>query len=325
MPALPTILLILAALSVGATIIAAMVAFRSSREAQSAIFPIVKEEEANRARRARISIFIWLAITALLMGGWLASLRFTTPGNASRLANTGQSDTTGTPAVPTVTPSLETPNPSPTVIKIIVDETQAATITVGPEATLPLAPSATTAATNPPTATSTSLPPTATATSVPPTATPTTPPTATPSPTATSTPTSTVTPKPPTPTPTSLADAARIPTVARTPAPAGVKMGPIQFGTEVTDDMELINPGTIFPANVGTIYAVYPFSGIEKGLNFAVVWYQNGVELAREETEWQFGETGDSFSFIVPRGPGLYKLELYINDSVVATKLFEVR
>lgn len=102
-------------------------------------------------------------------------------------------------------------------------------------------------------------------------------------------------------------------------------MGPIQFGPDVTDDVQVINPGTVLPADIETVYAVYPFSGMEKGLNFGAVWYRNGVELGREETEWQFGESGNSFSFVIPRGTGLYKLELYVNDTVVATKIFEIR
>jgi hypothetical protein len=80
----------------------------------------------------------------------------------------------------------------------------------------------------------------------------------------------------------------------------------------------------MFPDGTATVYASYPFSGMSKGLEFSVVWYKNGVELIRDETEWQFGDKAYSYTFITPRGPGLYKLELYINDTVAATKLFEV-
>ena len=63
MASLPTILLILAALSAGATVIAIIVAFRSQREAQSAIFPIVREQESVRAQRATVALllrpFLW--------------------------------------------------------------------------------------------------------------------------------------------------------------------------------------------------------------------------------------------------------------------------
>jgi hypothetical protein len=102
-------------------------------------------------------------------------------------------------------------------------------------------------------------------------------------------------------------------------------MGPIQFGTGVTDDLEIINPGIVFSPDIDTVYALYPFRGMEEGLEFTTVWYHNGVELGREGTAWEFGEMGNSFSFMKSRGPGLYKLELYVNDSVVATKLFEIR
>jgi hypothetical protein len=64
---------------------------------------------------------------------------------------------------------------------------------------------------------------------------------------------------------------------------------------------------------------------MQKGVNFTAVWYKNGVEVAREETTWQYGERASSFSFLVPRGEGLYKLELYVNDTVMASDLFEVR
>jgi hypothetical protein len=101
-------------------------------------------------------------------------------------------------------------------------------------------------------------------------------------------------------------------------------MGPIRFAEGVTDDFEPVNPDRTFSTDVERVYAIYPFSGMEKGLDFAAIWYHNGVELAREETEWQYGEEATSFNFLRLRGPGLYKLELYVNDSIVATNLFEV-
>jgi hypothetical protein len=102
-------------------------------------------------------------------------------------------------------------------------------------------------------------------------------------------------------------------------------MGPIQFATEITEEFEAVNPNDVFPNGSGTIYAVYPFSGMQKEVDFKSVWYRNGVELARDESKWQWGERARSYSFLVPRGTGLYKLELYVNDSVVASGLFEIR
>jgi hypothetical protein len=129
---LPTILLISAAASIGATVIAGLMAFRSTREARTAIFPILREEETNRARRAKVSVVVWIAVTALLLGGWLASLQLTTVDLTAPVAATGQPAATvaefvtlapdtptpataaEAPAAPTFTPAPPPPTPAPT-------------------------------------------------------------------------------------------------------------------------------------------------------------------------------------------------------------------
>lgn len=316
MPPLPTILLILAAISAGATTIAVLVAIRSTREARSAIFPIVKEEETLRAQRARISILFWLAVTALLLGGWLAAVRLApapAPGTVAAVSATAPAVFAGT-ATPTATTAGNLPPAAPTQTAI-----PSQTPTPLPPSPPPTESPGPTFTPLPPTSTSTPspLPPTATAT---PTATST----PTPQPTATFTPTPT--PPPPTATPTSQADAARLPPPStRTPAPPGVRIGPIRFAEDITPDFKPVNPGRVFSPAIQTIYAVYPFKGMDKGLDFSMVWFQNGVEIAREDTQWEYGDRGTSYSFLRLRGPGLYKLELYVNDTVVATSLFEIR
>jgi hypothetical protein len=298
MPPLPTILLILAALSTGATVIAILVAIRSGREAKSAIFPIVREEETVKARRARLSTFIWLAATALFLGGWLAAQRLNPAGPIPTAETAQVSPVSPTAAMDAPPPTTQ---PAPTQAPPVVDQP-----------TLPPAPAADTPAPLAPSATP--LPPTATATQTP------EPPTATPAPTNTATATIT-----PTPTPTATPTPVRLgPASSRTPAPTGVKMGPIQFSADVTDDFEAVNPAKVFSRGTSLVYAVYPFSGMQKGLEFTTVWYKNGVELGRETTPWEYGETAASFNFITITGPGLYKLELWVNDTVVATNMFEI-
>ncbi len=325
MASLPTILLILAAISIGGMVIAILIAFRSHREAESAIFPIVREEESIRAQRARISIFIWVAITALFLGGWLATFRLTAPGDTDKTdtVTSNQSTQIDQPAkvdqpteVAIQEPATETPlpvlEPSPTTNA--EPEVQPLTSAATPTNTPAPPPSPT--PTEPPPATFTSEPSsTFTPTSPPPTATPT----ETPVP-----PTDTPTPIPPTE--TSTLAALEIPTSApRTPAPPVTKMGPIQFAEDITPDIEPVNPNTVFLNGIAKVYAVYPFNGIQKGIDFTVVWYQNGVEIDRTKEEWPWGQRGRGYMFLVPRGKGLYKLELYVNDTVVATGLFEVQ
>ncbi len=342
---LPTILLILAALSLGATIIAIIIAFRSDREARSAIFPIVREEEAVRAQRARVSVFIWAAVTALFLGGWLASLRLgiglaplEADAPTAEAAPTEESvvfvteditptvEETATTAVilaeetPVAVEPTATPE-EPTAVTEPVATEPPAVAEVPTDTPVPPTPEPPTATAVPPTATS--APPTATApptdTPVPPTATPSetpVPPTATGTATVTNTPTATATPTP----------LPRLPTSGpRTPAPQGARMGPIKFATDISPSNEPVNPDDTFTEGVEKVYAVFPYEGMQDGLEFKVIWYQNGEELWRDEDEWQWGDEASFYSFIDDPNEGLYKLELHVNDSVLATGLFEVR
>jgi hypothetical protein len=320
---LPTILLILAAVSIGATVIAMLIALRSAREARSAIFPIVREEETVRAQRARVAVFLLSALTALFKGGWLATLRLFPLSGTAPVADTESAQPAATVALAFVT-ETPSPTPQPPVVEATLIPTQPAqvepTSTSLPPATLP--PVAT-----PTPALESAAAPAAVETS------PTQPPAPTPLPSPTTvpvlptaTPVNTPIPPPPTATATLAAVAAQIPTTGpRTPAPAGAKMGPIQFATDITPNIEPINPDDFFPQNIEAVYAVYPYSGMVDGVDFAAVWYQNGAELWRDEQKWRWGSTAQFYSFLNPPGEGLYKLELYVNDSVVATGLFEVR
>ena len=344
MATLPNILLLLVALSVGATVIAALIAFRSQREASIAIFPIVREEQASRAQRARISIFVWIAITALFLGGWLATLRLSSPPapTTERVQLLDQPATNAPQEVAAIQPiSTDTRVPEPTPTQVEQPEQpdpQTEVNAVEPE----------------PVPTDTPLPLTNTPTAIPPTPSPTH--TNTPSPEPTSTPSPTDTAVPPTDTPVPATETS-IPTVeptvtstqepdaptstatranirpeeaavvvsSRTPAPDGVRLGPIRFATELTDDMEPVDPGALFPDGTRKIYAVFPYKGMSQGLDFRAIWYKNGTEVAREEGDWVWGSRARSFIFFSSQGEGLYKLELWVNDTVVATKLFEIR
>ena len=298
-------------------VIAIIIAFRSERESRSAIFPIVREEEAIRAKRARIYIFAWAAVAALFLGGWLAAVGLL-EDNLQDLADHPSSPDLPPASAPdqqiailesAATEMEEIQSPEP----IATDTPLPPTLPPADEPTLSSAGEASspTETTGP---TATPIPPTATPTATLIPATPTN----TPEPTAT-----------PTVTPTSTLPAfvvARIPTSGpRTPAPSGARMGPIQFAPDITDDLEPVNPNTIFPQGTTEVYAVFPYSGMKDGLDFKVIWYQNGVELWRDESEWEWGDEARFFSFFKTPNEGLYKVELHVNDSVMASGLFEVR
>lgn len=149
----------------GATVIAILVALRSAREARTAIFPIVKEEESTRARRARVSILVWIAVTAILLGGWLASLRLTANDETAQTPAVESGRPAESGAVEFVTP------PAQTLPTDTVAPPTPAGQTSGPDNATPTimaaSPTPVPAISNPT--------PTETATSVPPTLTPTPP------------------------------------------------------------------------------------------------------------------------------------------------------
>ncbi|MCB9076332.1 MAG: hypothetical protein H6631_01970 [Anaerolineaceae bacterium] len=297
MASLPTILLILAGLSLAATGIAALIAVRSQREAQSAIFPIVREEQSNRAQRARISIFVWTAVTALFLGGWLATLQLAPPSAAtppeSAVAEE-QSNQAAEVALVSTGAEAEAAIESNTANADLVEAKAETSVEEAAEVKMTILTPTATTVTQAPTAipTETPIPPTPTATA--------------------------------TPTP-ALGAFILANTGPRIPAPPGARIGPIEFASDITTDLEPVDSNDLFAKGVETIYAVFPFSGMRKGLDFTIIWYQNGIELAREEGEWAWGEEASSYTFLHTRGEGLYKLELYVNDTVVASDMFEIK
>jgi hypothetical protein len=103
-----------------------------------------------------------------------------------------------------------------------------------------------------------------------------------------------------------------------------VQFGPIVFATQVTDRYEPVQPSRVFSGSVSRVYAIFPFSGMQPGLRWSQVWYFNGIEFMRDEGAWQWGRAASSYIFVKLVGAGDYKLEIYVNDDLVATGTFTV-
>jgi hypothetical protein len=285
MSLLSWMLVILAGLSLAVMVVSLTISQRSAREARSTIFPIVREEETVRARRARIATSVTGVIAAIMAGafflsGQLPTLSIPTPKLSPEFVVIALSPATSTetPVTPSETPVAPTEEQKvSTSSRLLVGTTQA-----------------------PPT--ETPLPP-ATATTAPSTFTPTPAPSATP------------TPAPGSPTATS----------SPIPAPASVEMGPIAFTTQVTARHEPISPTIVFSDTVSQVYATFPYTGMQNGLSWTQVWYFNGVEFSRGEESWEWGSADRSFVFTKPVGAGDYRLELYVNDKLVTSGEFTVR
>ncbi|MFQ5576249.1 MAG: hypothetical protein ACE5G8_04590, partial [Anaerolineae bacterium] len=252
---LPLLLLAAAALFSGATALLIVIAVRSSREHRNTIFPIVREVEGIKARRAVIAASVCLVLAVTTLGGWIATQQ--NPANVLVARTITAAPATGqrspaTPAAETPRPPAETPSPadSPPAIGATARVAGSTTIVTPPPTATPPAPLS---------------PPAATATATPAL------PTRTPSP---------------------------------VPIPDGIRIGPVAFAAQITDDRQPVDPANVFDLDTGTVYAVFPYSGMKNGLPFAAIWYHQGREIIRDEYEWEWGVTDRSFVFIKPVGPG---------------------
>jgi hypothetical protein len=102
-------------------------------------------------------------------------------------------------------------------------------------------------------------------------------------------------------------------------------MGPIDFATRITDRRQPISATTVFSDTVRRVYATFPYSGMRNGLTWVQIWYFNDVEFSRGQDSWEWGTTDRSYVFTNLVGVGDYRVELYVNDDLIASGEFEVR
>jgi len=318
---LSTVLVILAGVNLLAMVMFLVVATRSAREVRATIFPIVREEGTMRMWRARAAASVAGVVAALMAGAFFLSERINVPS----LGSLALSQTNVAQRETTVEPSW-TAAPAATATDTVAPPTQPATDV--PAATQPAIPAGSAAALPPATVTSSSTPPPTTAT--PPSAMPTTP--SAEAATATSPPATQTAPAIAFNSPVTTAEAsapasplaAPGPRGTPQPAPAGVHMGPIVFAAQVNDRYEPVQPSQVFSGSISRVYAIFPFSGMDRGVRWSQVWYFNGLEFMRDDSTWQWGQAASSFIYARLVGAGNYKLDLYVNDEVVATGTFTV-
>jgi hypothetical protein len=286
MSLLSWLLVTLAGFSLAMMVVSLTIANRSSREARATIFPIVREEETIRARRARITASLMGVIAAIMAGAFFLSGQIPSPTVLPQPATAGV-----VAAVESL--AVETPVPTETPVPPVAEPQIREEATPSAGQTLPTAQ---------PTASET-LPPTRTVTPLPPSST------------STLAPTSTATPVPPSPTPAGTP----------VPAPVSAQMGPIAFATQITSRREPISPTTVFSDTIDRVYAAFPYSGMRKGVDWTQVWYFNGIEFVRGQETWAWGGTDRSYVFTQLVGAGDYRLELYVNDELLASGEFTVQ
>ncbi len=278
MAVLPLTLLISAALFIAATALAVVIAVRALREQRVTIFPLVREAEGIKAKRAGLAGGLFLVLAAVTLGGWVATQQNPENVLVAREATRQASIAKQTQPTATLRNNISRrdqilPTAAPTSVS-----------------TAPLSPTATITLPAPQIAGSTAI----------------------------------ITPEP-TINPTPLPAPTNLPATAEAvSAPPGISLGPISFALDVTDRREAIDPTAVFDNRTDRIYAVFHYRGMKNGLPFSIVWYYQNQEIARDEYEWKWGNTDNSFAYIKPVGPGTYRVELKVGDTVLATNSFEI-
>ncbi|MDM8530764.1 hypothetical protein QUF63_06285 [Anaerolineales bacterium HSG25] len=110
---------------------------------------------------------------------------------------------------------------------------------------------------------------------------------------------------------------------ATPPALTDAVLGPITFTSNTNTAVSTRSQST-FSDTVQRVYARFPFKGMQNGVTFTAVWYRDEQELWRDEHDWEWGEAADSYTFVNIRGLGTYRLDLYVDGSMLVSNSFQV-
>ncbi len=110
-------------------------------------------------------------------------------------------------------------------------------------------------------------------------------------------------------------------------AVSGPAITNLVFSVGITGDEKPIVPATILPSDSTIVYAFFNFSGMSNGAKWARYWYHETEEVAWKEAVWKEGSEGAtwlSLSSEEPLAPGVYRLELYVENVLLAAGSFTV-
>jgi hypothetical protein len=151
---------------------------------------------------------------------------------------------------------------------------------------------------------------------------------------ATPTPEATVT-SPPSPTqpippsPTTKPRATRTPLPTDTSVPSGPWVGQIVFASEISQDSQPVNPGTVFKRGITTIYAIFPYSGFDQGMKITLYWTVNGQEFVSAIRTWQWDPSGTytpstSYSNNRQLDSGTWTFTIFANNKKLGSASFKI-
>jgi hypothetical protein len=131
------------------------------------------------------------------------------------------------------------------------------------------------------------------------------------------------------PVPTDTPMPSSVPTEASTPTFSGPWVGKIVFATNVTQNNEPIDPGTVFKKGITTIYAVFPYSGFEEGKKVTLYWTVNGKEFVSVVRTWQWDPSGTyapstAYSNNRQLDAGNWQLNIFVDNKLLGSGSFKI-
>jgi hypothetical protein len=129
---------------------------------------------------------------------------------------------------------------------------------------------------------------------------------------------------PPPPTSADTAVPVVPPTQTPSPTPTGVWIGAITFASELDSNNEPVDPGTVFKKGITHLYGVFPYSGMEKGMQITYYWTLNEKEFVSFIRNWEEDSSGTYASYTYYTNgrqldAGNWMLKIFVENKLMQT------
>ncbi len=113
-----------------------------------------------------------------------------------------------------------------------------------------------------------------------------------------------------------------------TPNPQ-VVFSPLTFSTKIDDNLQAVDPQTIFDNPIQQIFATYSYNNMTPGAQWTAVWLRDGTQVCLETHPFAGGTGGfDSASCTDPVGgwqPGRYEVQIFVGEEWIVVGAFLVQ
>ncbi len=104
--------------------------------------------------------------------------------------------------------------------------------------------------------------------------------------------------------------------------PATPAFSNLVFAQDVDAQGNPVGSGHLLPAGMNRLYAFFDYTAMREGLTWRRVWYYEGESVAEGEGTWDAGANGTDWVALdsdTSLAPGVYRLELYIEERLAVT------